>query len=1256
MKNLSSSSIIFLLLFCISAHLSGAIPAQERAALIALFNATNGNNWKNNSGWKTPPLHSDGFAMPGTEGSWKGITVEEDSVIQIALDENALTGSIPAELGNIGNLENISMLHNQLNGIIPSELGSLSNLTRLHIQLNQLNGNIPPELANLTNLIEMDIGFNQLSGNIPKEFGNLTNLKTLNLEYNQLSGSIPAELGHLCNLKVLELRSNQLTGSIPSELGNLENLTILRLSSNQLSGGIPPELGNLDNLNSLMIVGTNLSGSIPSELGNLKNLTDMDLSRGKLSGSIPPELGNLSNLSNLELENNQLSGSIPPELGKLSKLGALVLASNQLSGSIPPELGSLSDLRRLLLCYNQLSGSIPPELGNLTYLTELVLFSNQLSGNIPSELGNLSNLNILYLIQNELSGSIPTELGNLCKLNSLYLASNHLSGEIPSSFTNLTNIGGFSINENCLFATDTSLRAWLYAHQRIWEENQNHCGGTGPAIMVVSPNGEENWAIGTSQTIIWTSTGTVGNVKIEYSINSGYSCSTIIASTANTGSHIWIVPDTASAECIVKISEVGDGSPSDISNNIFSIISASTPTITVTHPNGGENWSVGTSQTISWSTTGIVGNVKIEYSINSGSRWSTIIASTANTGSYVWTVPDTVSAGCMVKISEAGNGNPSDLSNNIFSIVSTSTPTITVIYPNGGETCGIGTSQTISWSNTGTVGNVKIEYSINGGSILSNIISSTSNTGSYTWIVPNPVSTQCRIKISAVDDPNIWDTSNANFSITSDSPPAINLNRKQMRFTATSSGTKTKQQHAWITNTGVGTLNWTVNVDTPWLSCTPLSGIDDGIIYVSVDPTGLSSGTYTGSVLVSDPNATNSPQTIAITLNVISNDQNKKPFGEFSTPIDGSPVSSSIPVTGWALDDVGVDSVKVYREEGNKSLVFIGDALFVEGARPDVEAAYPDYPNNYIAGWGYMLLTNFLPNEGNGEFTLHVIATDIEGKSEILGTKTIIVDNTNAQKPFGALDTPTQGGQVSGNNFINWGWALTPQPNMIPTDGTTINVWIDGKDMGHPVYNIFRNDIATLFPGYANSNGAVGYLSLDTTDFKNGLHTIQWTVMDNDNNTDGVGSRYFSILNTGNKNRSDTLSNEKQMKFKLAAPEELYNLESNHNEPVTISRGYKDSFEPQLMFPDNKGKLIITVKELERLEVHFFNSDHGTMTGKSIQAIAPLPVGSALDSDTGVFFWQLGVGFVGQFEFVFIERSSSGQLIKKEMIVNVIPK
>ncbi len=109
------------------------------------------------------------------------------------------------------------------------------------------------------------------------------------------------------------------------------------------------------------------------------------------------------------------------------------------------------------------------------------------------------------------------------------------------------------------------------------------------------------------------------------------------------------------------------------------------------------------------------------------------------------------------------------------------------------------------------------------------------------------------------------------------------------------------------------------------------------------------------------------------------------PFGSMDTPINGSTVRGVISVSGWALDDIGVESVKIYYDNGTGQ-IHIDDAVFVEGARPDIEAAYPEYPNSSSAGWGYSLLTNLIPD---GTVTLYAIATDLEGQQTTLGSKTI---------------------------------------------------------------------------------------------------------------------------------------------------------------------------------------------------------------------------------------------------------------------------
>ena len=415
--------------------------STDKAALVALYNATDGPNWANNRNWLSDrPI-----------GEWSRVSTDGDGrVTGLWLDGNELSGSIPSELGNLTNLGVLSLSYNELSGSIPSELGNLANLGVLWLDVNQLSGSIPLELGNLANLYSLYLGDNELSGSIPLELGNLTNLGTLGLYRNQLSGSIPLELGNLANLKWLNLYDNELSGSIPLELGNLANLGTLSLSNNELSGSIPSELGNLDNLRALYLGGNQLSGSIPSELGNLDNLRTLNLADNQLSGPILLELGNLANLGTLWLSNNELSGSIPSELGNLANLQQLTLWGNQLSGSIPSELGNLDNLKWLDLSNNQLSGSIPSELGNLANLEELGLGGNQLNGSIPSELGNLANLEELGLGGNQLNGSIPSELGNLDNLRTLGLYGNQLSGPIPSELGNLANLRTLNLADNQL--------------------------------------------------------------------------------------------------------------------------------------------------------------------------------------------------------------------------------------------------------------------------------------------------------------------------------------------------------------------------------------------------------------------------------------------------------------------------------------------------------------------------------------------------------------------------------------------------------------------------------------------------------------------------------------------------------------------------------------------------------------------------------------------------------------------------------------
>ena len=224
--------ILLLLLLCSTNSTQAQTCAQQRQAdslqLVALYNATGGTNWANNSGWLTGPL-----------STWVGITLTSDgcSVQVINLTSNGLVGNI-IDL-NLPNLQWVYLPLNQLSGTIPNFSG-LSNLTRLDLSSNQLSGTIP-NFSGLSNLLVLNLSRNQLNGTIPN-FSGLSNLSVLNLYWNQLSGTIPNFNG-LSSLSDINLWRNQLSGTIPNFSG-LFMLLMLDLSDNQLTfAGLPQHIG-----------------------------------------------------------------------------------------------------------------------------------------------------------------------------------------------------------------------------------------------------------------------------------------------------------------------------------------------------------------------------------------------------------------------------------------------------------------------------------------------------------------------------------------------------------------------------------------------------------------------------------------------------------------------------------------------------------------------------------------------------------------------------------------------------------------------------------------------------------------------------------------------------------------------------------------------------------------------------------------------------------------------------------------------------
>ncbi len=775
-------------------------------------------------------------------------------------------------------------------------------------------------------------------------------------------------------------------------------------------------------------------------------------------------------------------------------------------------------------------------------------------------------------------------------------------------------------------------------------------GGTPDGtITVTSPNGGESWEVGSSHDITWTSTGNVGNVKLEYSVDNGSNWVLFDGVALNDGERPWAVPDEDSDQCLIKITSVNSASIYDTCDAPFTIYSGPPPTITVTSPNGGESWTSGTGHLINWTHTGNISRVDIEYSTDNGSTWNSIETDRNNTGAKYWTVPDDTSTEAKVRVLSSAGSEIFDESDAVFTIADAyTTPVINITAPNGGESWEAGTSQDIKWTGTGTLEAVEIDYSVDNGATWKQITSYTGNDGTFSWTVPEAPSTHCRVRVTdQSENSSVSDTSARAFSITSALPAELALNRTEFNFAYALGGNVPQTQSLILSNAGGGQLDWTAGGDQTWLTVDPVSGVGSAVIAIGIEPSALALGEYTGTVTITDPDATNSPLTVQVNLAVIDPSQNQAPIGEMSFPTDGLVVNGSVPVTGWALDDIDVASLKLFYNQGSA----LGDAIFVDGARGDIEAQYPDYPCNYRAGWGYMLLTNSLPD---GVYALYAVATDNAGKTTTFGPRTVTIDNASAVTPFGAIDFPAPGGEATGADYVNWGWALTPQPNIIPIDGSTVKVYVNGVLLG-PVdeYNIANPGIAGLFPGLMNTGGPMAYFYLDTTQYANGVHQIAWTVADDVGNAAGIGSRFFSIRNSQG-GASEALRASSRG---VARAGEFSHLQPNNVTPLRMKNGYRAEFDAPMLFPDKTGTVHLQSREMERIVVRPVEGTKFT-TGYMVVGdnYRHLPVGSTLDPHSGTFSWQHGLGFLGDYHLVLISVDQNGLQKKTNIIVTIHPK
>ena len=482
----------------------------DRAALFALYNATDGANWRNNTNWLSArPL-----------GEWYGVTTDGTGrVVELDLGWGGLTGTLPPEIGNLSRLRALHFYDNfDLTGPLPPEVGNLRRLQSLGLTSTAIYGILSASVCNLSNLVYLGLSWSEMRGPLPQCLTNLSKLDSFGTWETFLCAPANAAfqtwLEGLSNTHGIETCEAATFLVAPIEL-TLRGSVAQSITVEQTGGGAPvswtavstepwlrvtPAAGMgtgrvivsadpvmlqaVDGPATGAIVVTADSTSVRVPVTVVREAAVAELSLPPIEptfrlGLAPhavtgtptvrrvPErtagrarraAGGLPDSDHLQSRPQQETDDTTA-----SDRAALTALHNATTGDnwwrnthwlserpLGEWYGVTTDtddrVTALELSDNRLTGAVPDVLGSLTRLDSLDLSRNALTGRIPAALGELAGLRRLNLDFNRLTGAIPSELGNLSNLESLNLQNNEFRTPIPPALGNLNRLEVLNFN------------------------------------------------------------------------------------------------------------------------------------------------------------------------------------------------------------------------------------------------------------------------------------------------------------------------------------------------------------------------------------------------------------------------------------------------------------------------------------------------------------------------------------------------------------------------------------------------------------------------------------------------------------------------------------------------------------------------------------------------------------------------------------------------------------------------------------------
>ncbi len=195
------------------------------------------------------------------------------------------------------------------------------------------------------------------------------------------------------------------------------------------------------------------------------------------------------------------------------------------------------------------------------------------------------------------------------------------------------------------------------------------------------------------------------------------------------------------------------------------------------------------------------------------------------------------------------------------------TDSIAITAPYCGEHLAHGSDYTLSWSTTGTIENVKIEFSANNGTDWVTLTESTPNDGEFSCPVPVLNSNECLIRISDSADNVPSVTSALPFCIV-ETKPELYPSQFVYMFNGNAGDTTLPTQYFDVQNTGGGILPWAIRTEVAWLTCSPSYGFNNQTVQMNVDVTGMQPGKYNTMVTMYSPFSMTHRWQLMVTLNI----------------------------------------------------------------------------------------------------------------------------------------------------------------------------------------------------------------------------------------------------------------------------------------------------------------------------------------------------------------------------------------------------